>query len=126
MMAQIYGGLDSELLSGHPMASESALPSTLLDFIQDYGAMEGLKSDNAESETSFVMKDIFWMYTIKDCQSKPHYQYQSPIEQRVQDLKCMMHGIMDHIACPSSFCLLFLLYIIGLCNVLSNSKVVFP
>ena len=32
-MAQVYGGLDSEFLSGHPMSSESALPSTLQDFI---------------------------------------------------------------------------------------------
>ena len=84
--------------------------------------MEGLKSDNVKSEISFVMKDIFWMYTIKDRQSKPHNQHQNPIEQHIQDLKRMMHGIMDHIACPSSFWLLCLLYIIGLCNVLSNSK----
>ena len=122
MMSQIYGGLDSELLSGHPMSSESALPSTPLDFIQEYGAMEGFKSDNAKCETSFAMKDIFRMYTIKDRQSEPHYQHQNPIERCIQDLKHMMHGIMDHVACPHSFWLLCLLYVIGLCNVLSNSK----
>ena len=60
--------------------------------------MEGLKSDNAKSETSFAMKDIFRMYTIKDCQSEPHYQHQNPIEQHIQDLKHMMHSIMDHVA----------------------------
>ena len=65
-MVQIYGGLDSELLSGHPMSSESSLPDTLRDFICEYGAMEGLKSDNTKSKTSFTMKDIFHMYTIKD------------------------------------------------------------
>ena len=58
-MAQVYGGLDSEFLSGHPLSSESALPSTLQDFIREYGAMEGLKSDNAKSETSNAMKDNF-------------------------------------------------------------------
>ena len=80
-MAQVYGGLDSEFLSGHPMSSESSVPNTLRDFICDYGAMEGLKSDIAKSETSIVMKDIFRMYLIKDCQSEPHYQHQNPIEQ---------------------------------------------
>ena len=39
-MIQIYGGLDSELLSGHPMSSESCLPDMLRDFIHEYGAME--------------------------------------------------------------------------------------
>ena len=77
---QVYGGLDSELLSGYPMSSEGDLPSTLLDFICDYGTMEGLKSNNAKSETLFAIKDIFHMYLIKDKQSKPHYQHQNPIE----------------------------------------------
>ena len=66
MVVQIYGGLDSELLSGHPMSSESSLPDMLHDFICEYGTMEGLKSDNAKSKTSFAVKDIFHMYTIKD------------------------------------------------------------
>ena len=56
---QMYGSLDLELLSAFPMASESSLPDTLCEFIHEYGAMEGVKSDNAKSETSFTMKDIF-------------------------------------------------------------------
>ena len=77
-MVQIYGGLDSELLSGHPMSSESSLPDMLRDFIHEYGTMEGLKSDNAKSETSFAMKDIFCMYTIKDQQSEPTINIKIP------------------------------------------------
>ena len=79
-MAQVYGGLDSEFLSGHPMSSESSVPNTLQDFIHDYGAMEGLQSDNAKSETSIAMKDIFHMYMIKDRQSKLCCQHQNQIE----------------------------------------------
>ena len=109
-----------------PLASESDLPDTLRDFIREYGAMEGLKSDNAKSETSFSMKDIFCMYMIKDCQSEPHYQHQNPIERRIQDLKRMMHGIMDRVGCPSVYWLLCLLYVIGLLNVLSSSKGCIP
>ena len=48
------------------MASEHELPHTLRDFIHEYGAMERLKSDNAKSETSSSMKDIFRMHQIKD------------------------------------------------------------
>ena len=125
-MVQFYGGLDSELLSGHPMSSESPLPDMLHDFIREYGAMEGLKSDNTKSETSFAMKDIFRMYTIKDQQSEPHYQHQNPIERRIQDLKCMVHGIMDRVSCPAPYWLLCILYVNGLLNVLANSKGMIP
>ena len=125
-LVQIYGGLDSELLAGYPMSSESDVSTTLQDFIRDYGAMEGLKSDNAKAETSFKMKDLFRMYLIKDKQSEPHYQHQNPIERRIQDLKRMMHGIMDRVGCPPPFWLLCLLYVIHLLNVLSNSKGCIP
>ena len=47
-LVQIYGGLQSKLLAAYPMSSESSLPDTLHDFICDYGAMEGLKSNNAK------------------------------------------------------------------------------
>ena len=52
-LLQVYGGLDSELLAGYRVSSEGDLPTTLQDFIWDYGAMEGLRSDNAKLETSF-------------------------------------------------------------------------
>ena len=125
-MIQICGGIDSEFLAGFPLASESDLPDTLCDFIREYSAMEGLKSDNAKSETSFAMKDIFCMYMIKNRQSKPHYQHENPIERCIQDLKGMMHGIMDRVGCPSVYWLLCLLYVIGLLNVLSNSNGCIP
>ena len=102
------------------------MSTTLQDFIRDYGAMEGLKSNNAKSEPSFKMKDLFRMYLIKDKQSEPHYQHQNPIERRIQDLKRMMHGIMDRVGCPPSFWLLCLLYVIHLLNVLFNSKGCIP
>ena len=125
-LVQIYGGLDSELLASYPMSSETELPTTLKDFICDYGAMEGLTSNNAKSETSFKMKDLFRMYIIKDKQSEPHYQHQNPIERRIQDLKLKMHGIMDRVRCPPPFWLLCLLYVIHLLNVLSNLKGCIP
>ena len=125
-LLQVYGGLDSELLASYPMSSESDLPTTLQDFIWDFGTMEGLKSDNAKSETSFKMKDLFHMYLIEDQQPKLYYQHQNPIECRIQDLKCMMHGIMDEVGCPLPFWLLCLLYVIHLLNVLSNSKGCIP
>ena len=34
----------------------------------------------------------------------------------------MIHGIMDHVGCPAPYWLLCLLYVIGLLNILANSK----
>ena len=62
------------------------------------------------------------MYTIKAHQSEPHYQHQIPIEQHIQDLKCMLHGIMDCVGCLSPYWLLCILYIIVLINIMANSK----
>ena len=125
-MVQIYGRLDSDLLSGYPMSSESQLPSTLQDFICDYGAMEGFKSDDAKSETSAVMKDLFCMYLIQDCQSELHCQHQNTIEHHIQDIKHMTHSIMDHFGCPAVYLLLCLLYIIGMLHILVNLKGLIP
>ena len=83
-------------------------------------------SDNAKSETSFAMKYIFCMNLIIDHQSEPHYQHQNPIEHQIQDMKCIMHGIMNHVGCPAPNWLLCCLYVIGLLNVLVNSKGLIP
>ena len=83
-------------------------------------------SDNAKSKTSFTMKDIFHMYLIKDHQFEPHYQHQNPIEHWIQDIKCIMHGIMDCVGCPAPYWLLCCLNVIGLLNVLKNSKGLIP
>ena len=125
-LKQVYGGLDFELLAGYPMSSETDLPTTLQDFIRNYGAMEGLKLYNVKSETSFKMKDLFCMYLIKDQQSEPHYQHQNRNERRIQYLKHTMHGIMDWVGCALSFWLLCLLYVIHLLNFLSHSKGCIP
>ena len=66
------------------------------------------------------------MYLIKHKQSEPHYQHQNHIERRIRDLKWMMHHIMDRTGCPTSYWLLCLLYVVGLLNVLSNSKGCIP
>ena len=66
MMIQMFGGLDSELLHGVPMKTESEVPDTILDFICHYGTMEGLILNNTKSETSFTVCDILQLYMIKD------------------------------------------------------------
>ena len=116
-MAQLYSGIDSHFLKLIPMSSEKDLPFTLEEFIRDHGAMQGLKSNNAKSETSRAMHDILRLYCIKDKQSKPHYENQNPIERCIQDIKCMTNNIMDRVACPAKYWLLTMLFVVSLLNV---------
>ena len=125
-MAQLYGGIDSHFLKLIPMSSKKDLPFTLKEFIRDHGAMQGLKSDNAKSETSHAMHDILRLYCIKDKQSKPHYENQNPIERHIQDVKCMTNNIMDHVACPAKYWLLTMLFVVRLLNILVNTNGAIP
>ena len=121
-MVQIFGGLDSEFLHGTPLASESQMHHAFEDFIRSNGAPVGIMSDNAKSELSARILDLLRLYAVRDRQSEPHYQHQNPIERRIQDLKRMVRNTMDHTGTPAKFWLLCLFFIIGLCNVLVNSK----
>ena len=111
-MVQVFTGMDSELLHGVPMKSETEVPDTILTFIWHYDAMEILMSDNAKSETSFAVHDILCLYTIKDHQSEPHYQHQNPVEWQIQDIKHTVKSIMDRVACPSGYWLLLTLHFV--------------
>ena len=65
-MTQIYGGLDSELLFGHPMQTKPTLPESLHEFICEYGAMEGLKSDRS-LPAQFHLSGLASSYRADSC-----------------------------------------------------------
>ena len=125
-MLQVYGGLDSHFLAGYPLHSESFMATTLQDYIRDHGAMFGLASDNAKSETSSKVKDILRAYCIKDRQSEPYYEHQNFVERKIQDIKRMTSNIMDRVGAPGPIWLLCMLYVICLLNHLVNVNGVIP
>ena len=125
-MLQLFAGLDSYLLAGYPMSSESQIADTFEEFIRDHGAPLGLKSDNARSETGSRMHDLFRMYAIRDKQSEPHYEHQNPVERRIQDVKRMTNNIMDCTGAPDRIWLLCTLFVLSLLNVIVNPNGVVP
>ncbi len=74
-MCQIFVGMISEHIALYPMKNKGSVPNALRDFIRNFGAMKGLRSDNSKEQTSEAMKDIFHMYMIDDNQTEPHYQH---------------------------------------------------
>jgi len=125
-MVQLYAGMDSHYLAAYPMRTESEMPSTMEDFIRDHGAMQGLFSDNAKVQVSQAVKNIQRMYCIKDAQNEPHYEHQSNVERRVQDVKRLTKNVMDCTGCPAPYWLLAVLFVVSLMNHMVNVNDVIP
>jgi hypothetical protein len=119
-MYQLFVGLQSEFCQGYPMSAKSEFPSTLVDFIRKYGAMQGLVSDCSKEQTSIEVDDILRLYCIKDRQSEPYFQHQNPAERKIQDVKRVTNNILDRLGIPDEYWLLTVLFVCGLFNVLSN------
>jgi hypothetical protein len=91
--------------------SDKNFPSTLLDVIRKYGAMDVLVSDNAKVEISKRVKDILWTLAIKDRQSEPYNGNQNFAERGWQDTKRNVNILLDISGAPAKAWLLALQYI---------------
>ena len=118
--AQLYVGKQSFFTKIYGMRTESQMPTTLQDFIRSFGAMKGLFSDNAKSETSKAVKDILRQYAIADMQSEPYQQNQNPAERRIQDVKSMTNSILDHSGAPAFLWLKCMIYCCLIFNVMAH------
>ena len=114
--AQLFVGRKSMFTSVHGMKKESKFPSFLMDFIQSFGAMKGLFSDNAKSEISKAVTEILRQYHISDKHSEPYYQNQNPAERRIQEIKSMTNMTMDRVGAPPELWLLCMVYVVYILN----------
>jgi len=62
------------------MKAEKQFVNTLQDNIWQWGVPTKPTSDSTQVETSNQVKDILQTYIIKDWQSEPEQQHQSPAE----------------------------------------------
>jgi len=119
---QYYVGCRSQYSKGYPMASETAIPQTLQDFIRHYGAPNALFNDNAKAEISKKVQDILRHFYMKQYRSEPHQQNQNPAERRIQDMKKHTNMLLDRTGAPASMWLLCTLYVIDLHNHLAGGS----
>lgn len=119
-LAQIYVGVQSEVVDIYGIKTTSQFTRTLEDNIRHRGAPIKLISDHAAVETSNKVKDILRAYVIKDWQSEPYHQHQNRAERKYQDLKRMATTIMDRTGAPPYTWLLALLYVAFLLNRTAN------
>jgi hypothetical protein len=88
------------------MKFDCKFPSTLLDFIRSFGAMNCLLSENENAELSSAVNHILCQFYITAHQSKPYYQSQNPVECHIQFVKSLVRVLMHHAGSPSFLWLL--------------------
>ncbi|MEL6661061.1 MAG: hypothetical protein AAFR36_31715, partial [Bacteroidota bacterium] len=63
-MVQVYTGITSKLTDAFPMSSEKYVYTTVLEFLQKWGAPNNLKSDNANAVYGKQTQEILFQYCI--------------------------------------------------------------
>jgi hypothetical protein len=104
------------MISLYDMHSPNQLVNTLEDEIRYRGAMDKLISNSASVEISNRVQDILRSLVIEDWQSEPHYQHQNYAERRWQELKKVVHRVMDSSGAPpelSALCCQYCAFILN-------------
>lgn len=115
-IAQIYVGVESEVVDIYAIKSEKQFVNTLEDNIRQRGAPACLISDSAAVETSTRVKDILRSLVIKEWQSEPYHQHQNKAERKYQDVKRTAKTIMDRTGAPANTWFLALAYVAFILN----------
>jgi len=122
-MVQLYAGRKSMFTAVYGMKSETQMPETLQDFIRQWGAMQGLKSDNAKAQLSAKVLDILRMYNIKDMQSEAYQQNQNYAENRIGYVKATVNILLDRTGSPSNLWYLCMQYVVYCLNRLAHEPI---
>ena len=122
-MVQLYAGRKSMFTVVYGMKSETQMPETLQDFIREWGAMQGLKSDNAKAQLSAKVLDILRMYNIKDMQSEAYQQNQNYAENRIGYVKATVNILLDRTGSPANLWYLCMQYVVYCLNRLAHKPI---
>ncbi|MGH7954638.1 MAG: hypothetical protein ACREOZ_01625, partial [Gloeomargaritales cyanobacterium] len=120
--AQLFVGKESTFTQLYGMRQESQMPSTLQDFIRQWGAPDELFSDNSLAQTQNTVHDILRMYNIKDSTTEPNHPNQNPAERRIKEVKSTTNVLMDRTNTPEGLWLLCMQYVVYLLNHLAVPK----
>ncbi|MGH7974356.1 MAG: reverse transcriptase domain-containing protein [bacterium] len=120
--AQLYVGKTSTFTQLYGMHAESQMPSTLQDFIRQWGAPDQLLSDNSLAQTQKSVHDILRMYNVKDATTEPHHPNQNPAERKIKEVKSTTNVLMDRTGTPEPLWLLCMQYVVYLLNHLAVPK----
>ena len=110
--AQLFAGRVTSHMSIHGCDTDGDYVDCLLDIIRRYGAMDLIVSDCAQAEVSNRVKDILWVYGVKDWQSEPHHQHQNYAERAYQEVKKFANWVLNWTGAPKDSWLLVMEYVV--------------
>jgi hypothetical protein len=95
--------MTSKILHFAGVKTESEFADVYLDFIRKYGIPSALRRDNAKSEMSQRVKDIFRDLIIADQWTEPHSPWQIPADLNgVKYLKSHAQVLLDRTGAPNN------------------------
>ena len=111
----------SQLVYGVPLSAKQNVPDAVKDFIQKWGAPAAFLSNSAAKNKSSEIKDLEHHYNISGHHySKPGYQNQNWVENKIRDIKNMVNNIMDIMGTPARCWLICTMYVIALMQLISQ------
>ena len=101
--SQVFFGCESRLLCVVGMKTESEFPEAYQDFLKTHGIPSILKRDNANAETSALVKDINRKYCVADAFTEAYNPQQNAAELNgVRFLKSHSRVLMDRSGAPDN------------------------
>jgi hypothetical protein len=95
--------MTSKMLYVAGMKAESEFADIYLDFVRKCGIPSALRRDNAKSEMSQHVKDIYRDLIIADQSTEPHSPWQNPADLNgVKYLKSHVQVLLDRTGAPDN------------------------
>ena len=100
--AQVFFGIQSQMINVYPMKSESEGPNAYEDFICEEGCPTILRRDNAKMQRGDAFTTICRHYCVRDGFTEPHHPHQNPAENRAARwLKYHAQTVMNVTGAPA-------------------------
>jgi hypothetical protein len=95
--------MNSKMMFVSAMKTESEFADVYFDFIRKYGIPSALQRDNAKSEMSQCVKDIYRDLIIAYQSTEPHISWQNPAKLNgVKYLKSHAQVLLDRTGAPDN------------------------
>ena len=94
--AQVFYGVQSQMINVYPIQAESQGPNAYEDFIREEGCPTLLRRDNSKMQTGQDFIAINRHFCVKDGLTEPHHPHQNPAEnQAIRWLKHHCQTVMN-------------------------------
>ena len=103
MCAQLFVKLSSKYCEVIGMKMDGEFVAALMDTIRKNGAMDKIITDGGEALISTKVRNILRHLCIKNWQTEPYHQHQSPAQRSYNDVKRNLHRVLNSSGAPANY-----------------------